>query len=187
MPIARNQDPFSTVLSAFGGRAPTIFPRVFAVEPIRESGGYHNQYRNAVYAIALSLPSYYAQMRTSVESALTMKMQELLYETIYYALGDGLTTDGDVLMPMTAPELERFRQRQPYPGAAATAVENSLRPMLPESEINKIAYDTSLGMRDLMMKVVDRILPADLSKMANQRVAKRTELRLSAGDAGNEV
>lgn len=168
------RDPLQALVNAITGQLRDPEERVFTVDPVKESGGYYRQYQNKIYGISLSLPSYYQQMRANLEQELLFDLQRLLYKTVYYALKEGTNVRGRRLLDLGDAVFQRFRQapNQPY-----------LVPGLPEHLIQKAAYDASLAMEGIITKeIVERLLPADLSKVANTTIQKRTSLKMANGD-----
>jgi hypothetical protein len=150
--------------------------RAYAVDPLRESGLLKNQAHNSMYAIALALPAHYREMRTNLEVSVTHQLTKSLYDIIFAALRDGKTPAGVDLVPLTAQEFARFRQ----------VGQNAYRPNIPEKEVNEVAYECATSLIQMLQdKVVDKIMPVDLSHMATEKIAAKTTMKIASGQYSN--
>lgn len=152
--------------------------RQYAVDPLRESGLLQNQSNSGMYAAALAHPELYHQLRVSVEKTVTHDLVTKLYDVIYLALVDGKAPDGkaDLISCSNAPydALKQF---------IGTSARDSYEPNVPENEVNKIAFECATSLiRDLQERVVNKLMPVDLSRLANERIASKTTMRLSGGN-----
>jgi hypothetical protein len=96
-----------------------------------------------------------------------------MYRLVYAALLDGVTEDtGTALVNIDGPIATKI-------GIPAGAY----KPQFPEKQVNEIAYEAATGLiRILNDKVVDAIMPPQLSKMANEKVAAKTTTKLAANE-----
>lgn len=148
--------------------------RSYGVDPLRESGLLKNQSNNTMYAIALALPADYKQLRTQLEIDITHELVKLLYQTVFAALRDGHKPNGNGLVNLT---------NIPAQFKVGSLVGNFFNPNIPESEVNEIAYECATALIHLLQdKVVDRIMPVNLSSIANEKIAARTTMKIAAGE-----
>lgn len=154
-------------------RFPQPLERQYAVDPLRESGLLKNQANNTMYAIALALPAHYKELRTNLEIEVTHKLVKQLYTIVFAALRDGKSDGNQDLVPLTAAEFARFRQRG----------ETAFRPNIPESRVNEIAYECATALIQLLQdKIVDEIMPVNLANIANEKIAAKTSMKIAAGE-----
>lgn len=145
--------------------------RGYRTDVLRESGLKRNESQSLMYAIALAAPAEYRQKRVELERAITHDLTTALYEVVYAALLSGQTRGGIDLVTFEGNLLR-------YTGGATR-----YDPNIPERQVNEIAYECATGLiRILTDKVVDQIMPPDLSKMANEKIAAKTTTRIAANE-----
>lgn len=155
------------------------FKRSYGVDPLRESGLLKNQSNNTMYAIALALPAHYKEMRNNLEIQITHELVKELYTIVFAALRDGQDQKGKGLVDLTKVP-EQFRNDN---SSAKIGSEFFFNPNIPESEVNEIAYECATALIQLLQdKVVDRIMPVNLSSIANEKIAAKTSMRIAAGE-----
>ncbi len=134
----------------------------FRVDPSNYLGIQSNAFRNRLYKIALSRPSYYFELRERVEKKVKEDCIRNLYAQIYFLLSEGaLANDAG------------------NKGEQIVTDENGvpLPPNFPSQKINEITLGLSKTLENALDEVIDFILPIDFQKILTSKLT-------SQGNAG---
>lgn len=124
----------------------------FAVTPSNYLGFEYEEYKNDLYALALSKPSEYFKLRKEVVKSVKTDAVGDIYKTFTRILSEGQNATGnrDIIVENG----------------------NTHRPKYPAQEISKIALKAARTLDDILEDVIDIILPNDFKQLANQRAVK---------------
>lgn len=146
--------------------------RVFYSDIIRESGLVRNETKSVMYSLSIAKPAEYNQLRIQLVRAVTWKLVKQMYDTIYAALDVGKDLNGERLIKITGDNAKAL-------GVAGTL---EYEPLLPEAEINRIAYESASALIRIMEdKVVDEIMPSNFTKLANEQIQQQVKTKIGGG------
>ena len=123
----------------------------FAVTPSNYLGFEYEEYKNDLYALALSKPSEYFKLRKEVVKAVKTDAVGNIYDTFTKVLSEGKKLNGQDIIVENG---------------------NTHRPKYPSQEISKISLKAARTLDDILEDVIDIILPNDFKQLANQRTVK---------------
>lgn len=129
----------------------------FKVDTSNFLGLKYNEYRNKMYALAISKPSDFFALREKVLDEVKTKAIGNLYETIYNVLSDGKVTTTQI----------------------TTASGVSLpSPSYPKQKINEISLSAAETLDRILDEVINIILPLDYKSLASARLTQKGEAGL---------
>lgn len=148
--------------------------RVFYSDIIRESSLLRNETKSLMYSLSIAKPAEYNQYRIQLVRAVTWKLVKEMYDTIYAALDTGKDLAGKSLLKITGKAAEAL-------GKPETGFE--YQPLLPEAEINRIAYESASALIRIMEdKVVDEMMPSNFTKLANEQIQQQVKTKIAGGE-----
>jgi hypothetical protein len=153
------------------------FYRGYYSDPIRETGLARNESKSIMYAASIAKPAEYNQMRQKLTRDLTWQLTQNMYDVIYAALSQGKLPDNTYLINFGI-------------GAGDNGIDvkynNGRRhyePVLPEAEVNKIAYRAATSLIKIMNdEVVDVLCPANFTKLANEQIQSQVKTKIAGGE-----
>jgi ribonuclease I len=119
---------------------------LFKIDPNNYLGFQHEQWRNMMYAKALSHPDEYFDIRQKALSAIRDDACSKFYETIYSALTTGKKLNNE-------------------------EIHGLFKPCIPNNEANQLAINYAATVRDLCDEAFEKVMPADFKNLANKRLA----------------
>jgi hypothetical protein len=127
----------------------------FKVEPSNYLGHDFQCYCNEVYALALSHPEKYFEMRKNVLNKLKKDEMIKVYDLFYDLLVDGTITTGVGI------------------NATTSNVVNDFKPSYPKQKVAQIALSASSTLENILNEVIEIILPIDFKNIALRRLSDR--------------
>ena len=124
----------------------------FAVTPSNYLGFEYEEYKNDLYALALSKPSEYFRLRKEVVKSVKTDAIGNIYKTFTKILSEGQSLGGANMIVEIGGTVHQ--------------------PKYPDQEISKIALKAARTLDDILEDVIDIILPNDFKQLANQRAVK---------------
>lgn len=127
----------------------------FSINPSDYLGFDYEAYRNDLYALALSKPSEYFDLRKSVIKKVKTEAVGDLYKSFFNILSKGRDKDGrnEIIKPATGP---------------------AMIPCYPQQEVSKISLKAARTLDDILNEVIEIILPQDFKDLANDRAIKKS-------------
>ena len=123
----------------------------FRVDPNDYLSNNYNDFKTEVYALALSKPATYFEIRKNVVQKVKRDAVKNIYDTFYAILKDG-TVDGAPLIKNTAG--------------------NVIRPSYPEQLINEECLGCAKTLDNMCEHIVDIILPREINAILSDRLGK---------------
>jgi hypothetical protein len=112
----------------------------------------YDEYRNSLYALALTKPSEYFKLRASIMKAVKTKAVGNIYENFYNVLSKGIVNNNQML--------EEVRVGGPA---------------YPQQLVNKIALKAAKTLDIILNDVIEIILPQDYKTLANLSMVTKTK------------
>ena len=113
----------------------------------------YEAYRNNLYALALTKPSEYFELRSKVLQGVKQRAVGNIYNTFYDVLSKGEIGEDSSL-------LGRIRDGGPS---------------YPQQEVTKISLKAARTMDDILNEVIEIILPQDYKSLANLSMITKTK------------
>lgn len=115
----------------------------------------YNEYKNKMYALAISKPSDFFSLREKVLDEVKTKAIGNLYETIYSILSDGKIN-----------------------GQSIATTNNSVsvtlpKPSYPKQNINNLSLSAAQTLDQILEQVVEILLPLDYKSLASARLEEK--------------
>ena len=127
----------------------------FEVNPANYLGFEYEAYKNDLYALALSKPSEYFELRKNVLKSVKTDAIGDIYSTFSKILGPGQNKAGtEIIKTSTAP---------------------AYKPSYPSQEISKIALKAARTLDEILNEVIEIILPSDFKQLANTRAIQKSD------------
>ena len=123
----------------------------FQVDTSDYLGFKYEQYKNDLYAMALSKPSDYFALRKKVIEAVKTQAVGDIYKSFFNILSKGLDKEGQ------------------------TNLIRNMEPCYPQQEVSKIALKASKTLNSILDEVIEIILPQNFKDLANQRLVQKSE------------
>lgn len=151
--------------------------RSYYSDPIRETGLARQQQKSIMYSSSIAKPAEYNELRMKVTQDLTWQITQQMYDIIYAALGEGKLPNGDYLIKFGVGQGDNGIDTKYNRG------KRFYEPLLPEAEINRIAYRCATGLIKIMSdNVVDEIVPANFTKLANEQIQAQVKTKIAGGE-----
>jgi len=112
----------------------------------------YDEYRNSLYALALTKPSDYFTLRSTVLAAVKKKAVANVYETFFNVLSKGIVENNAMLETVRA-------------GG----------PAYPKQLVTKIALKAARTLDSILNEVIEIILPQDYKTLANLSMVTKSQ------------
>ena len=113
----------------------------------------NQEYKSALYKLALSSPSEYYDLRVKVLKSVKSETIKGLYKSFYNLMLTGTSADGT-------------------PVIAVKAGGQSLEPQLPLQQINAFSLGAVQHMSEIVDELVEILMPMDFNKIINAKFAR---------------
>ena len=110
-------------------------------------------YKDELYTLSISQPSQYAKLRATVMREVRGDMVKNMYKTLYDIMLNGKVNGRDVI-------------KTTGPGAKTYV------PSIPKPQINKFAVSSAEAIDEILVALMDTLLPKPFSDTANSQLAK---------------
>jgi len=144
--------------------------RKFKVNPKNILGFEAKDSRATLTQLALTSPSKYLALRACILQGVVYQFTDQIYNTVYSALDTATKQDGTtkLILDSDSGATDELKKDE---------VLKNWSPKIPENEIADIALSVCKSLADVIeAQVVDRILPAELSKLSYERQVATTKL-----------
>jgi hypothetical protein len=122
----------------------------FKVDPASFLGLDYAEYKNNIYAKALSEPSEYFKLRKAVLKKVKTDAVTDLYTTFYNLLTDGTDKGGQAIEGLTDPP-----------------------PHYPSQKVSEFALSAAKTLDDILNECIEIILPIDYKDLASRRLEEK--------------
>ena len=127
----------------------------FQIETDDYLGFKYEEYKNDLYAMALSKPSEYFTLRKKVLQKVKTEAIGDIYKSFFNILSKGTDKAGAQIIVIDGV------------GPAA--------PSYPQQEVSKIALKAARTLDEILEQVIDIILPANFKDLANSRAVQKSD------------
>ena len=127
----------------------------FQIETDDYLGFKYEEYKNDLYAMALSKPSEYFTLRKKVLQKVKTEAIGDIYKSFFNILSKGTDKAGVQIIIID--------------GVGPTA------PSYPQQEVSKIALKAARTLDEILEQVIDIILPANFKDLANSRAVQKSD------------
>ena len=127
----------------------------FEITPDDYLGFKYEEYKNDLYAMALSKPSEYFNLRKKVLQKVKTEAIGDIYKSFFNILSKGTDKAGTQVIVID--------------GVGAVA------PSYPQQEVSKIALKAARTLDEILEEVIDIIMPANFKDLANSRAVQKSD------------
>ena len=126
----------------------------FEITPDDYLGFKYEEYKNDLYAMALSKPSEYFQLRKTVLQKVKTDAIGDIYKTFFNILSKGTDKSNTQIVKID---------------------NQAVAPSYPQQEVSKIALKAARTLDEILEQVIDIILPANFKDLANSRAVQKSD------------
>jgi hypothetical protein len=129
-----------------------FLPSSFRVDPNNYLSHNYEDYLSEIYAVALSQPTKYFEMRKNVVKAVKRDAIKSLYNTFFEVLTTG-RSGGTVLL--------------------RNSLDNPIEPRYPEQDVNEVCLSAAATLDKICEDVVNIILPRNINDILSDKLSKQ--------------